>query len=624
MAATIDIIAKFTDQASPGIRDLTGTVSGLRDRAAPDISDLTDRLRDMRERARELGDAGRQAKGGLDGMVGTIGAISGTIGRLLPQITLLVAGIIGAVAAAKSAITALAEWSVKTEETTVNLQALGVTQKEGEALTKRWGDEHVRAADQAKRAAAEEREAAKQAEQAERARAKAVEFLTDVQAAAGQSARDRAVAEAQASGDAVRAIEAELQRKREIIEEEKQARLAGMEGLKLTVQEAADARVAIEQEALDKIVDAEREAAQARTQAMQENRATVKGILEGLGGDFKAVAQKLDFEDQRQKIRQQMEAIRVAIEQGTTTVPVEQLQGAWRALQTQLGEVGQATQQVGQQVTQTVAEFHALPFGALPEEFELIRRSIENATDAARRFAEDQVAVAARGADVAEALEQGWTDVRDIWKTSGQSANELGAAIVKAGQAGEAAGQKTAQAWQAVDRAAGEAARTSGQATQAMYAAAQAGDELAASAEGAAAGFGRVSAIVDQAGNAVKTITGDIIIFGNAITYQMRQRMAEMELLAKAAEIEAERAHQRQLERAREIVYGGRASRLDQPQAGRELRGGGGTNVNVNVNAGRLAQGITVEQERQAQRRSIYSQPGIYERQSMEGRGLYG
>jgi hypothetical protein len=49
------------------------------------------------------------------------------------------------------------------------------------------------------------------------------------------------------------------------------------------------------------------------------------------------------------------------------------------------------------------------------------------------------------------------------------------------------------------------------------------------------------------------------------------------------------------------------------------------TNVNVNVNAGRLAQGITVEQERQTQRRAgIYSQPGVYERQSAEHRGLYG
>jgi hypothetical protein len=623
MAATIDIIAKFTDQASPGIRELTGTVSGLRDRAAPDISDLTDRLRDLRERARELGDAGRQAKGGLDGMVGTIGAISGTIGRLLPQITLLVAGIIGAVAAAKSAITALAEWSVKTEETTVNLKALGVTQKEGEALTKRWGDEHVRAADQAKRAAAEEREAAKQAAQAERERAKAVEFLTDVQAAAGQSARDRAVAEAQASGDAVRAIEAELQRKREIIEEEKQARLAGMEGLKLTAQEAADARVAIEQEALDKIVDAEREAAQARTKAMQENRATVKGILEGLGGDFKAVAQKLDFEDQRQKIRQQMEAIRVAIEQGTTTVPVEQLQAAWRALQTQLGEVGQATRQVSQQVAQTAKEFTSLPFGAIPEEFELIRRSIQNANDLAVTYAKNQADLSRQGAEGGEKVARTWQETATIWKTSGQSANELGAAIVKAGQAGQTAGQKTAQAWQTADRAAGEAARTTGVATQAMYAAAQAGDELAATAEGAAAGFGRVAAMVDAAGNEVKTITGDIIIFGNAVTYQMRQRLAEMELLAKAAEIEAERAHQRQLERAREIVYGPRQpSGFVTPTSGSQRNGG--TNVNVNVNAGRLASGITVEQERQTQRRSIYSQPGIYERQSMEGRGLYG
>jgi hypothetical protein len=600
MAATIDIIAKFTDQASPGIRDLTGTVSGLRDRAAPDIRDLTDRLRDMRERARELGDAGRQAKGGLDGMVGTIGAISGTIGRLLPQITLLVAGIVAAAAAAKSAITALAEWSVKTEETTVNLHALGVTQKEGEALTKRWGDEHVRAADQAKRAAAEEREAAKEAEQAERARVKAVEFLTDVQAAAGQSARDRAVAEAQASGDAVRAIEAELQRKREIIEEEKQARLAGMEGLTLTAQEAADARVAIEQEALDKIVDAEREAAQARTRAMQENRATVKGILEGLGGDFKAAAQKLDFEDQRQKIREQMEAIRVAIEQGTTTVPVEQLQGAWRALQTQLGEVGQATRQVSQQVGQTVAEFQALPFGAVPEEFELIRRSIENATDAAIRHAEQQADLARRGAEGAQAIGRTWQETATIWKTSGVSVTQLGAAIVKAGEAGELAGEKTARGWQRAAAAAKEAGTTF---TEIPKQVAKAGDE-------AVRILGTVSGeMYDLAGKVVKQITGDVISFAGIMTTEMKLRMQEMELLAKAAEIEAKRRHQEQLARAREIVYGSPSTGGFTPTSGPVTptsgpQRNGGTNVNVNVNAGRLSEGITIEQDRERARRA--------------------
>jgi hypothetical protein len=602
MAATIDIIAKFTDQASPGIRDLTGTVSGLRDRAAPDISDLTDRLRDLRERARELGQAGQQAKGGLDGMVGTIGAISGTIGRLLPQITLLVAGIIGAVAAAKSAITALAEWSVKTEETTVNLKALGVTQKEGEALTKRWGDEHVRAADQAKRAAAEEREAAKQAEQAERARAKAVEFLADVQAAAGQSARDRAVAEAQASGDAVRAIEAELQRKREIIEEEKQARLAGMEGLKLTAQEAADARVAIEQEALDKIVDAEREAARARTQAMQENRADVKGILEGLGGDFKAAAQKLDFEDQRQKIRQQMEAIRVAIEQGTTTVPVEQLQAAWRALQTQLGEVGQATQQVSQQVAQTAKAFTSLPFGAIPEEFELIRRSIENATDAAIRHAEHQGDLARRGAEGAEAVGRTWEETARIWTTSGVSVNELGAALVRAGQQGQASGQAIASSY----RHATQAVVETGQAVEVLeHQATEAGQKVR-EVLGTVSGGLAAGPIYDVAGKVVTQLTGDVISFAGVMTAEMNRRLQEMQLLAKAAEIEAQRAHQRQLERAREIVYGGRAGRLDQPQAGRALRGVGGTetNVNVKIDAGKMTDAITVEQERTAQRRS--------------------
>jgi methyl-accepting chemotaxis protein len=597
MAATVDIIAKFTDQASPGIRDLTGTVSGLRDRAAPDISDLTDRLRDLRERARELGQAGQQAKGGLDGMVGTIGAISGTIGRLLPQITLLVAGIIGAVAAAKSAITALAEWSVKTEETTVNLQALGVTQKEGEALTKRWGDEHVRAADQAKRAAAEEREAAKQAEQAERARAKAVEFLTDVQAAAGQSARDRAVAEAQASGDAVRAIEAELQRKREIIEEEKQARLAGMEGLKLTAQEAADARVAIEQEALDKIVDAEREAARARTQAMQENRATVKGILEGLGGDFKAVAQKLDFEDQRQKIRQQMEAIRVAIEQGTTTVPVVQLQAAWTELNRRLGEVGQTTQQVSQQVKQTVAEFQALPVGALPEEFELIRRSIENATDAAIRHTEQQADLARRGAEHAQELGRGWEQVRDIWKNSGQSANELGAAIVRAGEAGEAAGEKTARGWQKAATAAKEAGTTF---TEIPKQVAKAGDD-------AVRILGTVSGeMYDTAGKVVKQITGDVVSFAGIMTTEMKARLQEMQNLQRLQAAEARLAHEEQMQqiREREIAAGLRptiAARSPRvaPTPARDT-----TNVNVNVNAGRLSEGITIEQDRERARRA--------------------
>jgi methyl-accepting chemotaxis protein len=553
MAATIDIIAKFTDQASPGIRDLTGTVSGLRDRAAPDISDLTDRLRDLRERARELGDAGRQAKGGLDGMVGTIGAISGTIGRLLPQITLLVAGIIGAVAAAKSAITALAEWSVKTEETKVNLQALGVTQKEGEALTRRWGEEHVRAADQAKRAAAEEREAAKAAEQAERERAKAVEFLKDVQAAAGQSARDRAVAEAQASGDAVRAIEAELQRKREIIEEEKQARLAGMEGLKLTAQEAADARVAIEQEALDKIVDAEREAAQARTQAMQENRATVKGILEGLGGDFKAVAQQLDFEDQRQKIREQMEAIRVAIEQGTTTVPVEQLQGAWRALQTQLGEVGQATRQVSQQVAQTAKAFTALPFGAIPEEFDLIRRRIESADDMARRYAEDQTDLSRRSAEHAANMARGWQEIATIWKTSGANVNELRTFMFQAGEAGKASGDATAQSW----RSAAAAIR----------------ETTAASREQVGAPVAPLGPRwTDVAGRPVESVALDPRGSYFAPGSPFRDPSG----------------------RPVPADWQRTAPRQTAPT----------TNVNVNVNAGRLSQGITIEQDRERARRA--------------------
>jgi hypothetical protein len=592
MAATIDIIAKFTDQASPGIRDLTGTVSGLRDRAAPDISDLTDRLRDLRERARELGDAGRQAKGGLDGMVGTIGAISGTIGRLLPQITLLVAGIIGAVAAAKSAITALAEWSVKTEETTVNLKALGVTQKEGEALTKRWGDEHVRAADQAKRAAAEEREAAKQAEQAERARAKAVEFLTDVQAAAGQSARDRAVAEAQASGDAVRAIEAELQRKREVIEEEKQKRLAAMEGLKLTAQEAADARVKIEQEALDKIVDAERKAAQARTQAMQENRADVKGILEGLGGDFKAAAQKLDFEDQRQKIRQQMEAIRVAIEQGTTTVPVEQLQAAWRALQTQLGEVGQTTQQVSQQVVQTAAEFQALPIGALPEEFELIRRAIENANDAAIRHAEHQADLARRGAEGAEAVGRTWQETATIWKTSGVSVTQLGAAIVRAGEAGEAAGEKTARGWQRAAKAAEQAGTTF---TEIPKQVAKAGDD-------AVRVLGTVSGeMYDTAGKVVKQLTGDVVSFMGIMTQEAKTRLAELARIQRIEAAEAKIRHAEFLKNLaeRERALGWRSVSQEEIRRREET-----TNVNVNVNAGRLSEGITIEQDRERARRA--------------------
>jgi hypothetical protein len=646
MAATIDIVAKFSDQASAGVQALTQTVTasqqqmtrmgeaaGTAGRAG--VQDLLDQISSLRTRLGELPGATKPSQDALGSLVGTIGSLGGAIAGMIPTITVWAAAITAAVVVFRQVITALAEWSVATEKTTVNLKALGVTEEEGARLAKQWGDQH------------------KRAEEAAKDYASAVEY-------AGKAADERAVAEAKASGNVLALIDAELQKKLDAIEREKQARIKAGEDRVLVEQGAHDRIVAADleanakrQKAFDALKQAQTAAAQARVAAETEASGNVLEVIrvelaEKLAAIEKEREARVKAGDERAAVERIAADKRIAAETQAATkmeaalkphleaatkaaneralaeakasgdvlrVVKEETRQKLAAVETEkqartkaLGDSVLAEKIAADQratiyaqeraLTQEVAKsIQALPFGALPEEFELIRGSIENATDAAQRFAEEQVEMAARGADGAEALAQQWTDVAEIWKNSTASVNELGAAIVRAGEAGKAAGEKTARGSQKAAAATEQVGTTF---TEIPKKVAQAGDE-------AVQIMGTVSdEIYDTAGKVVKKITGDIISFAGMMTAEANRRIQEMRNLQRLQAAEARIAHEEQMQqiREREIAAGLRptvAARSPRvaPTPTRDT-----TNVNVNVNAGKLSEGITIEQDRERARRA--------------------
>jgi hypothetical protein len=651
MAATIDIVAKFSDQASAGVQALTQTVTasqqqmtrmgeaaGTAGRAG--VQDLLDQISSLRTRLGELSGATKPSQDALGSLVGTIGTLGGAIAGMIPTITVWAAAITAAVVVFRQVITALAEWSVATEKTTVNLTALGVTEAEGARLAKQWGDQH------------------KRAEEAAKDYASALAY-------AGKAADERAVAEARASGNVLALIDAELQKKREAIEREKQDRIKAGEDRVLVEQGAHDRIIAADleaagkrQKAFDALKQAQTEAAQARVAAETEASGNVLEVIrvelaEKLAAIDKEREARIKAGDERATVEQIAADKRIAAETQAATkleaalkphldaatkaaneralaeakasgnvlrVIKEETRQKLAAVETEkqartkaLGDSVLAEKIAADQratiytqeraLTQEVAKsLQALPFGALPEEFELIRRSIEGATDAAIRHAEQEADLARRGAEGAQAVGRTWEETARIWKTSGVSVNELGAAIVRAGEAGEAAGEKTARGWQRAATAAKEAGTTF---TEIPKQVAKAGDD-------AVRVLGTVSGeMYDTAGKVVKQLTGDVVSFMGIMTQEAKTRLAELARIQRIEAAEAKIRHAEFLKNLaeRERALGWRSVSQEEIRRREET-----TNVNVNVNAGRLAQGITVEQERQTQRRaggrSGYTEPG--------------
>jgi hypothetical protein len=321
MAATVDIIAKFTDDASSGVQAMGTTISTTATQASQDLSDLTTKMGELRTRADELTTAtGPATHSTLDfrNALSSVILIAPELIRLYKEagqetqtiadatlkattqfsalggVVSLIPGFQGvglAISAFGPAIAAatagLAEWSVATEKTTVDLKKLGVTEAEGAELIKKYGTAAKRAGDQAKDAAKEEREAREAAakavreqEKALREQEKATTFLTKVERERADAAADLAIAQARASQDAIKAAEAEFKKTKDRIEREKRERLDQLRALKTTVEEESRARVEIEQRAADAILAAETKLTADRAREIKKVTETEKAELE--------------------------------------------------------------------------------------------------------------------------------------------------------------------------------------------------------------------------------------------------------------------------------------------------------------------------------------------------------
>jgi hypothetical protein len=737
MAATIDIVAKFSDQASAGVQALTQTVTasqqqmtrmgeaaGTAGRAG--VQDLLNQIGSLRTRLGELSGATKAPEDALGSLVGTIGRLGGSIAGMIPTISIWAAAITAAVVVFREAITALAEWSVATEKTTVNLKALGVTEEEGKRLVKEWGDGHKRAAEAAKDYAS------------------AVEY-------AAKAADERAVAEARASGNRVALIDAELQKKREAIEREKQDRIKAGEDRVLIEQGAHDKILAADleaagkrQKALDDLKKAQTEAAQARVAAATKASGNILEVIrvelaETLAAIETEKAARLKAGDERAAVERIAADKRIAAETEVATKTAAamkpHLDAAIKAAEERaLAEAkasGDRLRVIAEETRQKLAAIErekadrtkALGDSVLAEKIAADQRAAAYAEGAqkqreavaqAEKAAADERAKAVRDAARAEAeaarqAEQArkalvQLDREALVAVRARSAAEAQAARdVVAAIATELAGkqaliqQEEQERLAALERltlteqqqaearlqiqqttldkmvaaeieAADKRRRAAEEATRGaldifkelgagfeditkQLTISKAADEMNAkmaelktafdlgrisadqyargiqglqqffqkTAEAAEAGAseikefgeiakGTVSAVRDATGKAVEEITGEIISFAGIMTQEAKNRLAEVQRIQR---IEAAEAKIRRAEFQQELVERERALGFRSVSQEEVRRREEATNVNVNVNAGRLAQGITVEQERQTQRRATGSS-GMY------------
>jgi hypothetical protein len=322
MAATIDIVAKFQDEASVGVRGMADAITTASQQAAGDVSNLTEKVRELRERTDDLATGTAPATQSTLDFSSALSSIiriapevirlykeAGTETQTIADATLKATTQMSALGGAVSllggpfkiageaislfgpalavGVSALAEWSVATEKTTVDLKKLGVTEEEATELTKKYGNAAKRAADQARDGAKAEREAredaakaAREQEKALREQEKTTTFLTKVERERAGAAHDLAIAQARASGDAIKAAEAEFKKKKDLIEREKDERLDQLRALKTTVEEESRARVEIEQRAADDILAAETKLTADRAREIKKVTETEKAELE--------------------------------------------------------------------------------------------------------------------------------------------------------------------------------------------------------------------------------------------------------------------------------------------------------------------------------------------------------
>lgn len=259
-----------------------------------------------------------------------------------------------------------------------------------------------------------------------------LKLIADLGKAQQQAAQERLVAEAAASGDSLKIIEAELAAKRVAIATEARERIAKITELKLAGIEAAEARKSVDLAALDRLVAAEVKAAEDRTNAIRGYRDTAISILEGLGAQFAEVTEKLKLGRELERLPAQLKAIEAALAEAKR--PASELGAATEALIGKLKALGASGIEVAKALPEGPAKDAKLATEALANSVirlgDAFHQLDPSGADYVRRLdeikaAQDRVAASARALSVPLTGNSLDDDFNEVGRISEEAAAKL-------------------------------------------------------------------------------------------------------------------------------------------------------------------------------------------------------